>query len=63
MGCGCSKRAVALLKAMGYVEEDGWLIFGEHRVTLKDAEKHHTRITVEAVRHRALAWAGRRKDA
>ena len=48
MGCGCGKRAVKLLKAMGYVEEAGFLRKGDRMIPVIEAERHHTRITAKA---------------
>ncbi len=48
MGCGCGKRAIRLLKAMGYVEEAGYLRKGDRMIPVAEAELHHTRITAKA---------------
>jgi hypothetical protein len=45
MGCGCGRRAVKLLKAMGYHEDGDYLVKGDTRVPIAEAKKHHARVT------------------
>ncbi len=59
MSCGCGTRAVKALKAMGYVEEDGFLTLGEHHVTIEEAEEHHASVTLTAMKEKAKNWARR----
>ena len=58
MGCGCGKRAVAILKGMGYEQVDDlgrlsvlgeWLRKGDKLIHYDEVEQHHASITAGAV--------------
>lgn len=75
MGCGCGKRAVALLERMGYrrvrraeagnleSDPDGdLLVKGEYLIPVEEAETHHARVTARAAARQARDFIRRFKE-